>query len=122
MLDGFETEVRQQGLVFQRIEACVIEGIASIRAHCLAMTKAGIEHENSGRGCMRGKYAKHGPLILVPKMKEAIPGEYPVKSPTECQGPHIADDPLLMGILVRHSEMSVGELSTPVTRKPCATM
>ena len=102
MLDEFETEVRQQGLVFQGVEACVIEGIASIPAHCLAMTKTGIEHENGGRGCMRGKDAKHGPLILVPKMKKAVPGEYPVKSPAECQGPHITDDPLL----IRHSGLA----------------
>jgi hypothetical protein len=48
MLDEFETEVRQQGLIFGRIEACMVQRISPIRAHCLAMTKAGIEHQNSG--------------------------------------------------------------------------
>jgi hypothetical protein len=37
------------------------------------MTEAGIEHQNSGSRRMRGKYAKHAPLISVAEMKEAVP-------------------------------------------------
>ena len=32
---------------FGRIEACMVQRTAPIRAHCFAMTKAGIEHQNS---------------------------------------------------------------------------
>jgi hypothetical protein len=38
------------------------------------MTEAGVEHQNSTRHCVRGKYSEHRPLIVVPEMKEAVPG------------------------------------------------
>jgi len=60
------------------------------------VTKAGIEHQNSGWPGVRGKYAKHPPLVFVSEMKEAIPSQYPAKSSAERQRPHIADDPLLI--------------------------
>jgi hypothetical protein len=85
MLNEFETEMRQQGLIFGRIEACMVQRIASIRAHSLAMTKAGIEHQNGGWRRVRGKYAKHRSLVFVPEMKEAVPSQYPAKSPAEGQ-------------------------------------
>lgn len=74
----------------------MVQGIASIRAHGLAVTEAGIEHQNGGWRRVRGKYAKHGPLVFVPEMKEAVPGQHPVKSPAKGQRPHIADNPLLI--------------------------
>jgi hypothetical protein len=45
------------------------------------------------------KYLKYRSLVLVPEMKEAVPGQYPLKSPTKGQRAHIADDPFL----IRHS-------------------
>jgi|HubBroStandDraft_1064217.scaffolds.fasta_scaffold231422_2 hypothetical protein len=42
MLDEFEAEGRQQGLVFSGIEACMVQRIASVRSYGLAMTKTGI--------------------------------------------------------------------------------
>jgi hypothetical protein len=74
----------------------MVQRIAPIRAHCLAMTKAGIENQNSGWRRVHGKYAKHRPLIFVPEMKEAVLSQYRAKSPTKGQRPHIGDDPLLI--------------------------
>jgi len=38
-------------------------------------------------------------LVLVPEMKEAVPSQDPLKSPTKGQRSHIAYDPFL----IRHS-------------------
>ena len=77
----------------------MVERIAPIGAQRLAMSRAGIEHQKCAWRRMRGKYAKHRPLVFVPEMKEAIPGQYPAKSPAKGQRRHIADDPFLL----RHS-------------------
>jgi hypothetical protein len=45
---------------------------------------------------VRGKYAEHGALVVVPEMKEAIPGQDTAKPPTKSQRPHITDDPRLI--------------------------
>ena len=76
----------------------MIERVTAIRANSFTVTKSCVEHQNSGRGGVCGKYAKHHFLIFVPEMKEAVPSQYPVKSLTKGQRPHIADDP----ILIRH--------------------
>jgi hypothetical protein len=60
------------------------------------MTKAGVEHQSSGWRRVQGEYAKHRPLIVVPEMEEAVPSQYSIKPPTESQGPHVSDDPLLI--------------------------
>jgi hypothetical protein len=61
----------------------MIQRIASILTNSFAMTRACIEHKNSGRRGVGGKYAKHRLLIFVPEMKEAVPSQYPVKSSTK---------------------------------------
>ena len=75
----------------------MVQRIASIKADCLAMIKAGIEHQNSGWRCVQGKYLKHRLLVLVPEMEEAVPCQDPLKSPIKVQGSHIAYDPFLIG-------------------------
>jgi hypothetical protein len=75
----------------------MIQRITPIRADRFAVTKPGVEHQSGGRCRVCGKYGKHRCLIFVPEMKEAIPSQYAVKSATKGQGPHIADDPLLIG-------------------------
>ena len=80
----------------------MVQRIASIGTDCLAMTKAGIEHQNGGWGSVHGKYFKHRSLILVPEMEEAVPSQYPLKSPTKGQRSHIADDPFL----IRHPSLA----------------
>jgi len=75
----------------------MVQRIASIRTDSLAMTKACIEHQNGCWRSMHGKYLKHRSLVLVPEMEEAVPSQYPLKSPTKGQGSHIADDPFLIG-------------------------
>ena len=73
----------------------MVQRIASIRADCLTVIKAGIEHQNSGWRCVQRKYLKHRLLLLVPEMEEAVPSQDPLKSPTKGQRSHIAYDPLL---------------------------
>ena len=77
----------------------MIERIAAIRADCLAMIKARIEDQNSGGRRVQGEYLEHRLLVLVPEMKEAVPSQDPLKSPTKGQRSHIAYDPFL----IRHS-------------------
>ena len=74
----------------------MVQRIALIGADRLAMTKAGIEHHNGGWRSVQGKYPEHRSLVLVPEMEEAVPGQYPLKSPAKGQGSHIADDPFLI--------------------------
>ncbi len=59
----------------------MIQRIAAVHANSFAMTEACIEHQNGGRRCVSGKYAKHRFLIFGPEMKEAIPRQYCAKSP-----------------------------------------
>lgn len=85
MLDQFKTERRQQGPVFAGIKARVIKRVTPIAADGFTVSKAGIEHQNGVRRRVCRKYAKHGFLIPVPEMKEAVPGQYPGKSPAKSQ-------------------------------------
>ena len=77
----------------------MIQGLASIRTQRLALREASIEHQDAIRGRVHRKDSKHPPLVIVLKVKKAIPCQCSIEPPTESQGSHVSDDPLL----VRHS-------------------
>lgn len=95
MRHHIETESIQQGLVFRRIQAGVVELLSAIRTDRLAMARTGIEHQESGRRGVAGKHIEHVPLIVVPKEEKAVPGKNPVKLPVKRDASHIPDDPFL---------------------------
>src|SRR6476469_5407995 len=91
-----ESVTRQELLVFSRVEARVVERLATVGAKGLAGRRAAGEHERCTLPCVGGKAGEHGPLIARLQMEKAVPGEEAVEAAIQRQVPHVGDDPLAL--------------------------
>ncbi len=75
----------------------MIEGVAAIAADGLAVSGAGVQHQQRAGRSVPREDLDHAPLIVVVEVKKAVPGEDAGERRRKAQRAHIRADPCLTG-------------------------
>ena len=97
MLDHIKSETPDERLVFGRRETCVIERIALVFTHTLPVLRPRVEHQYRAGGSMVGEDREHPPLVIMTKVKKAVPREDAVEAAAQRQLAHVGNDPFFIG-------------------------
>ena len=79
----------EQGSIFARVQAAVIQRIPLQLADCASLFAAACEHQSGARRGMGLEPREHRTLIVGREVKEAIPGEQPREAPAQGKLAHI---------------------------------
>src|ERR1700739_2865411 len=96
MLDQFETDPANRASYSRQSRLTWYRGSPRYEPTASPSEQPALNIRMLPVGRMCRKDSKHLPLVAVPEVKEAIPGQYATKPPAEGQGPHVSNDPLLI--------------------------
>jgi hypothetical protein len=75
----------------------MIQLVAGKRTDRFAMGGAGIEHQHRAAECVLREDPEHSPLLIVVEVKETVPRQDTVESPSQRYFTHVCHDPLVIG-------------------------
>src|SRR5215475_633698 len=88
-----EAVLVEQGAIFVRRQARMVQRLAAKSADRLAVTRPAVEHERGSRRRMTAEDVEHGALSVLAQVEKAVPGKNAVELPVERQAPHVGHDP-----------------------------
>lgn len=98
--DNVEAIEMEQVAILRGVEACVVEGLSVESSHGFSVRRSAGKHESgAGRG-MFAEDGKHGALVVVREVKEAVPCEQTIKETPQRKSAHVYELRFLMGEIV----------------------
>src|SRR5262245_45399983 len=90
---NLEAVLVEQGAIFVRRQARMVQRLAAKSADRLAVTRPAVEHERGSPRGMPAEDVEHGALSVLAQVEKAVPSKNAVELPVERQAPHVGHDP-----------------------------